>query len=72
MKNTEKNIKDNIEKEDSDIMPDLRWLLWGGSFLILLWIYFKGREVVGDNVLLVVGVVAVAMYWAYRKLYQSG
>ena len=72
MENTENNIKNNAEKENSDIMPDLRWLLWGGSFLILLWIYFKGREVVGDNVLLVVGVVAVVMYWAYRKLYQSG
>ena len=72
MKNTEKNIKDNIEKEDSDIMPDLRWLLWGGTFLILLWIYFTGRRYFGDNVLLVVGIVAIVLYWAYRKLYQSG
>ena len=65
-------INEAEPKEDGDELSTMKWILYGGTAILMIGVYFKLEPILGrDNTLIVSGLLLIGLYWLYIKLYKE-
>jgi hypothetical protein len=65
-------IYENHPLEDGDELSAMEWILYGGTAILMIGVYFKLEPYLGrDNTLIVSGLLLIVLYWIYIRLYKE-